>query len=150
MSASVLWEGLEELKAQLRTLPADLTEEASHIVQGAANSAEATIKAGYSVVSGDLRDHLFQSQTLKGRYGVGIVMKNTAKHAWLYDNGSQARHYITASGKDHKTGASGHALVNPHPPTHLFVKTMAYERRRMYDQLKDLLMRHGLTVSGDA
>ncbi len=73
-------------------------------------------------------------------------MKSRSKLAWLYDNGSQARHYITKAGKRHDTGA----MWGKTPAPHLFVQTMLRARRRMYEQLKDLLTRHGLSVSGDA
>lgn len=134
--------GLDALKAQLRALPADLTGEASHIVEGSANAAAAEIKAGYHVATGNLRDHLVVTHQDIGRFAAGAVVKNTAPHAWLYDNGSQARHW--ASGKS--TGTMwGHT-----PPTHLFVGTIIRWRRRMYGELKDLLVRKGLAVSGDA
>ena len=35
-------------------------------------------------------------------------------------------------------------------PTHLFVSTMARERKAMYHRLKAMLVRKGLAVSGDA
>lgn len=141
----LVFEGLAELRAALRNLPATLTGEAAHIVEGAANDAAAAIKAGYGVQSGDLRDHLTVTHLNIGQFGVAIQVKNTARHAWLYDNGSEARHYIEKSGAEHQTGK----MWGRRPPTHLFVRTAIRERRRMNEQLKDMVERNGLTVSGD-
>lgn len=139
------FDGLAELRAELRALPASLTAEATHIVEGAANGAAATIKAGYPVVTGNLRDGLIVKVQPEGQFAASVVVVNTSPHAWLYDNGSQARHW--ASGKS--TGTM-FAVDGPRPPQHLFVGTVIDKRRQMYAQLKDLLVRNGLTVSGDA
>lgn len=138
----LVFDGLEQLKADLRRLPDELKAEASQIVEGAANDASAEIKSGYHVRTGNLRDHIYVTHQDAGRFSAGAIVKNTAKHAWLYDNGSQARHRAS--------GASTGTMWGHTPPTHLFVKTVIKFRRRMYAQLKDLLTRKGLTVSGDA
>lgn len=146
----VTWDGLEELKAALRTLPDDLVGEASHILEATANGAEADIKAGYGRVSGNLAAHLEQRTIASGRYGVAIQLVNTAKHAWWYDNGTQARHYRSKRGREHQTGRMW-GRSGGEPPTHLFVGTVARARRRMYERdFTDLLTRHGLLVSGEA
>jgi type IV secretory pathway TrbL component len=144
MSANrFVFTGLDELKAQLRALPAELTGEAAHIAEGAANGAAATIKAGYHVVSGELRDGVYISLRHRfSSFGVSATVVSAGKHAWLYDNGSQLRH---------KAGGSSTGVMwGKTPPPHLFVKTMIAARRRMYEQFKDLLTRKGLAVSGDA
>lgn len=145
----VTWSGLEELKLSLRNLPDELVGEATHIVEAAANGAEADIKAGYNRVSGELAAELMQRTVESGRYGIGIQILNTAPHAWWYDNGTQARHYRTKRGRVHQTGRMW-GRTGGEPPTHLFVGTIARARRRMYEQFKDLLTRHGLAVSGEA
>jgi hypothetical protein len=140
MASQVKWNGMEELRAALRQLPEDLTMEATRIVEGAANGAAAQIKAGYPVITGNLRDGVMVTHRDKGKFTAGAVVRNTAKHAWLYDNGSQERHW--ASGKS--TGK----MWGKSAPTHLFVKTVIRARKSMYAQLKDLLERKGLKVSG--
>jgi hypothetical protein len=142
MPVTLRFDGLEELRAAFRNLPAELTGEAAHIIEGEANAAATEIKRGYHVRTGHLRDHLTVTHFEKGRFSAGAIVKNTAPHAWLYDNGSQARHW--ASGKS--TGA----MWGRTPPTHLFVRTMIKHRRVMWGKLKELLVRHGLVVSGDA
>lgn len=144
-SNRLVFEGLAELKEAFRNLPFELTGEASHDVEAAANGAAAIIKAEYHKVSGKLRDGV-EVATANGQFSAGAIVKSKAKIAWLYDNGSQARHYTTASGAQHATGA----MWGKTPPTHIFVRTMIAKRRAMYERLKALLTRHGLLVSGDA
>jgi hypothetical protein len=140
MSASVRWEGLDELRAALRQLPADLTAEASNIVAGTANGAIVDMRQEYP--PGELTDKLYQSTLARGPYGVGILIKNASGWAWAWDHGTKLRHW--KGGKS--TGAEWGATA----PPHTFGRIMAQSRRRMYEQLKALLVRHGLSVSGEA
>lgn len=134
-----VWNGLEELKAQLRSLPADLTGEASEIVRDTGAAAADEVRAGYPSRASDLRDHVTVTFTTSG-YATGAVVKNTSKLAYIFENGTMARHYFTRRGVRHLTGRM--------PPGHVFVPIMVRRRRAMYAQLADLLTRHGLTVSG--
>lgn len=147
MSATVTWHGLDQLRAELRALPAELTDEAAGIVNHAAAEAKNDIVSIYNAhrLSGNLADHVTigpmgGGSQLSTRFGVGVVVKSTSRIAWLFDHGSQARHW--ARGKS--TGTMwGHT-----PPTHAFVATMRRRRREMYESLTDLLVRKGLRVSG--
>jgi hypothetical protein len=139
-----VFDGLDELKEALRNMPSELTGEASHDVEGAANGAAAILKSEYHRVSGKLRDGVDVTFT-RDQFSTGAIVKSKSPIAWLYDNGSQARHYTTASGAQHATGA----MWGKTPPTHVFVRTMIAKRRAMYEALKALLTRHGLLVSGD-
>jgi hypothetical protein len=130
-------EGIDELRAALRQLPEELTGEAAQIVEATTNGAIISVRDGYAVHSGNLRDHVSGSVERSGYAVVGVV-KNTAKHAWMYENGTQARHTAT--------GANRGSM----PPGHTFIPIVARARRRMYEQLKDLLRRNGLIVSGEA
>jgi hypothetical protein len=132
---SVRWEGLEELKAALRQLPAELAGEASNIVQATANGAIVDMRAEYP--PGELRDKLYQSTQSTGPFGAGIVIRNASGWAWHWDHGTQLRHWI--DGKS--TGQMA--------PHHTFGRVMAQSRRRMYAQLWQLLERTGLRVSGE-
>jgi hypothetical protein len=137
VSSRVVWNGLAELREALRNLPEELTGEAGHIIEGAANAAAADVKAAYPVRTGNLRDHVFVSHQDKGRFSAGAVVKNTAKHAWLFENGTQARH--------NDLGANRGSM----PPGHVFIPAMIKRRRIMYQQLRALLERHGLKVTGE-
>ncbi len=136
MPTRVVWEGLEELKAQLRQLPAELAAEASGIVMAAAQGAKSDMH--YPRRTGNLADHLTVSTVAAGQFGAAAIVRNTSPHAAIYENGTQARH--TALG----------AYRGSMPPGHVFVPAVMRRRRQMYDQLKALLVAHGLTVSGDA
>jgi hypothetical protein len=140
VSASVRWDGLEELKRELRNLPADLTREASHVVEGTANAAATEIKRGYGKHrrTGNLQAGVLVTHFDKGKFSTGALVKNTAKHAHLFEVGTQARH--TAIG----------ANRGSMPPGHVFVPAVIKWRRRMYQELKDILVRHGLVVTGEA
>jgi hypothetical protein len=136
--------GLEELRQALRTLPDDLANEAGVIVQQHAHTAAAAVQAAYAQHrdSGELADGVVVEQADAGRFGVGMVVRSKAKHAWLFDNGSQARHQQSGDSTGVMWGAKG-----AEPPTHVFVKTMMAFRRSMYVELANLLRTHGLIVS---
>jgi hypothetical protein len=141
VSARFTWNGLDELKVALQTLPADLTTAAQNIVFDSAKEAANAIILAYPHKTGNLSSHVTVSRA-GGAFSTSAKVKNTAKHAWLYDNGSSARHYYTKGGVSHATGAM--------PATHLFVSRIVQQRRVMYERLKALLVSHGLLVSGDA
>jgi hypothetical protein len=148
VSARLVWNGLKELRADLIALPAALTADAEAFVIDAGQEAKAEIGAVYAAHSrsGHLAKGLQLSSEPNGTYEVRAVLRSRAPHAWLFDNGSQARHYTTKRGVPHSTGA----MWSRTPPTHAFVATVMRKRREMYERLKLLLMRHGLRVSGDA
>jgi hypothetical protein len=136
--ASLTWSGLSELKEDLRNLPDYLKGEAAHIVDAAANRAQADIQSGYANHrhSGNLADHVEQTVTDDSRYGYAIQVKANSPHAWLFEFGSQARH------RNLKTW-------RPMPAGHVFVPAMDKNRRWMWDQLSALVTRQGMTVTGD-
>jgi hypothetical protein len=136
VSASVTWSGLDDLKAALRRLPVELTVEGAHIIEATANGAAHTIKAGYPVRTGKLRDKLTVEHE-RSPFGARSVVKNTSKYADEFEYGTQARHRAL--------GATGSM-----PPNHLFLGTIERARAHMWPKFKDLLVRHGLSVSGDA
>jgi hypothetical protein len=139
----IVFDGLDELKAALRALPAELTVEASREVEGAGNGAAVAIRTVYGAhrVTGHLQESVTVEQRQAGQFAAAVVVKANDPIAWLFDNGSQARHW--AGGKS--TGI----MWGNTPPTHVFVKTMIAARRKMYDKLRDLLERKGLVVSGN-
>ena len=144
MSANkFVFTGLDELREALRNLPADLAAEGAGYVTGAAQAAEAEIRGVYAehVASGKLVARL-SVETSTSQFGASARVKDTAPHAWIFENGSQARHW--ASGKG--TGAMWGKTAQP--PTHVFVRTAQKHRRRMYDNDRAMLERHGLLVTG--
>lgn len=134
----LVFHGLEELKADLRNLPAELASEASQIVVESANGAATEIVATYPERTRNLKRGVKVQMLTGTRFFVGAVVKNTAKHAWIFENGTQARHTAL--------GANRGAM----PAGRVFVPTVLRWRRRMYEQLTALLERHGLRVTGRA
>jgi len=137
------FEGLDELKAQLRALPKELVDDASSIVLTAGNEVVDVVAAVYEDHAhvGNLRRGLTVRPVSAGPYGTGALVRSAAKHAWLFEHGSQARHYVTKNGKKHLTGRM--------PPSHIFIRTMIQKRRAMYGKFRELLVAHGLQVTGD-
>jgi Bacteriophage HK97-gp10, putative tail-component len=138
MSVTLKWDGLDEFKADLERLPEGLTTESDPIVATAAHEAASEIRAAYPTRTGNLKKNVFVSRLDKGKDFVGYIVKNSAPHAFIFENGTQARHT--------SIGANRGAM----PPGHVFVPAVIRRRRQMYEQLKALLVRHGLVVSGDA
>lgn len=139
MSWHLTYAGLEELKAQLRALPADLAADAGPIVETHAHSAMTATASEYPEESGNLKRGLsLKADVSPTRFGVVYVVRNRAPHAHLYEYGTQTVRYTS-------TGASRGVM----PAQATFVPNMMTWRRRMYRALADLLRTHGLLVSGD-
>lgn len=134
------FDGLEELRAELRRLPVDLTAEASHIVEATANAAAVEIRSGYAahVVTGQLQGGVVVTHADAGKYSAGAIVKNTAPHAVIFEHGTRARHT--------DRGVNRGAM----PAGNVFIPAIVKARRRMYEQLRALLERHGLIVTGEA
>lgn len=134
----LVFDGLADLKAALRNLPAELTGEASNLVTATANAAAVEIRSGYAkhTRSGRLQGGVIVTRVNQGKYAAGAIVKNTAPHAVIFENGTQARH--TALG----------ANRGSMPPGRVFVPVVMRKRREMYQALKALLERKGLLVSG--
>jgi len=142
MAATFRIVGLEELKRGLRQLPDELKDDAGALVRSHALNAAGGIRASYPRRVGKLQDGVVAEATHPlSPYGVRWVVKNKAPHAWLYEYGTQARHYITAEGKRHNTG-----LMPAAPPGRAFVPQMITMRGRLMDDLGWLLIRNGLAV----
>jgi hypothetical protein len=137
MASRFVFEGLEQLKADLQNLPAALAGDGADIVERHATQAFDTIEAGYPSRAGALKDKLTVTHT-RSAFGARSVVKNTAKEASWFEHGTQARH--------NALGANRGSM----PPNPIFTQTIIRERRGMYDDLKGLLEQQGLTVTGDA
>jgi len=143
--ATVVWDGLEEYKEQIRTLPAECAKEARNFIEGAVNGAYVTISTVYGQhrVTGNLQKGLkILPLKVSGEYTTGLELRSAAPHAWLFEHGSQGRHYTTVHGVRHVTGRM--------PPTPIFNGTIGKAKRKLVEQLKDMVIRRGATsVSGE-
>jgi hypothetical protein len=137
-SNRLVLEGIAELRDALRRLPHELKAEAQTIVEGAADSAARDIKAGYPERSGKLRRGVSVRKDESSTFGAGAIVVNRSPHAWMFENGTQARHTAI--------GANRGAM----PPGHVFIPIAIRKRKHMYEQLRGLLERHGLKVTGSA
>lgn len=131
------FEGMDEFLNALRNLPEHLTEEATNIVDDTVHAAESAIRSGYPSRAGELKRKL-TSKVMKSGVSVVGKVQNTSRHALPFETGTQARHTAL--------GANRGAM----PPGHVFFPIVDRYRRQMYERLKDLLVREGLLVSGDA
>jgi hypothetical protein len=130
------WEGLDELRAALRQLPEALTDEGATIVYDTGDQAAAAMVAAYPRVSGKLKQGVRVRQSQYSRFGVQATVVNTAKHAWMFEHGTEARHTALGANRGRM------------PVGQVFVPIMERYRRDMYNQkFRALLERHGLTAT---
>jgi hypothetical protein len=131
--AFVVWDGLKEYGAALEALPETCTTEASHIIEGAANAAYVAISTVYGshTFTGTLQKRLRLAPLNAKKYVTGFKLTSGSPLAWLFDNGTQARHT--------KFGVNRGRM----PPTHAFSGAVGKEKRRAAQQLRDMLERQG-------
>lgn len=138
MAATVVWQGLDELNAELRALPESCAGEAAKLIEGTANGVYVDITGAYPIRTGNLRKGMKIKPLVKRGLVVGQTVINTAPHANIFENGTQARHT--------SIGANRGSM----PPGRVFVPRVVKARRRLTQELKDMVTRHGAVVTGDA
>jgi Bacteriophage HK97-gp10, putative tail-component len=138
MGVKLEWDGLKELKQVLRSLPDDLAKEAGRYVQFHAQAAAGAVRRGYPRVTGNLQDGVVVEQTDGGRYGAKAIVKSKAPHAYIYEFGTEARHYYTSTGTKKSVGRM--------PAGHVFIPRVQEQRRRLMDDLSEMVIRAGLMV----
>jgi hypothetical protein len=136
MSTTLRFDGMAELRAALKNLPEELRSEGAEIVIASGEDAAERIRAEYPVVDGELKRGVKVTRQPSPFGGVAVV-KSTAKHAWLYENGSQTRR--------NAKGANRGAM----PAGNVMVPIAVRVRREMVDSLIDLLKRTGFEVRGN-
>ena len=136
MSNRLAFDGLAELRAALRNLPAELTGEASRIVEATTNAVAVEVRSEYGkhVVTGNLQAGVVVAHVDRGKFVATGIVKSTAKHAAIFEIGTQARHT--------DLGANRGAM----PPGNIFVPIAIRRRRAMEQALKNMIERHGLQV----
>lgn len=138
MSANrIKYTGLAELYEGLRNLPKELHAESADIVYANADKAAQEIIAAYPKRTGNLARGV-RVKREPGQFGARAAVRNTAPHAFMFENGTQARH--TAIGANRGSMPAGH----------VFVPIVVRRRRIMYAVLRELLIKHGLIVTGEA
>lgn len=142
MSARFVWDGVAEMKRELRKLPEALTREAQDIVDKRAVNAASTIHgmylAGPYSFTGNLAAGVGIQYGARGRGLASVRVVSNAPHAHLIENGTAMR--FTDEG----------AYRGIMRPQHIFVPTMMREREAMWGEIALMLVKHGLEVSGYA
>ncbi|HEX7770342.1 MAG TPA: hypothetical protein VF422_09995 [Dokdonella sp.] len=119
----------------LRRLPDNLSSEGGDMVVAQGTAAKEDIQGLYAAasVTGNLEKHVSLS-VVKSQFGVIAEVKSTARHAFIYENGTQIR--------KNKAGKNLGAM----PPAHVFIPRMQRARRLLTEDLTGLLERAGLVV----
>lgn len=131
--------GRDQFLADLRALPETLHAEGKHMVEGSANGAGATIKAGYSDhrVTGNLAAHV-KVEIEEFKAAIIAEVKSTAPHAFIFEHGTRVRKT--------KKNANRGAMWTRKPKPNIFVPAMVRARTLLTNDLIGLLERAGLVV----
>lgn len=86
----VQWTGLDTFEDELKTMVADLVEEANAIMLESAEAAKADIAAAYPFKSGALRAGLTITPA-RGTVLAGATLTQRAPHGWIYEHGTRIR-----------------------------------------------------------
>ncbi len=132
------FDGLNELRAQLRQLPEDLAGEASHIIEGVANGVASDVKRHYPIgKTGNLVRGVIVTHFEGSKVAAGAIVKSAAKHAWIFEHGTRQRRNAKGANRGRMPEA---------PEGQRMIPVVIRARRRMYELLFDMLRRHGLQV----
>jgi hypothetical protein len=142
MATQRIWDGLDELLAEIAAMPESCAGEAAKLVDGAANGAYVDIGRAYPFKFGELRKGMRLKSVVKKGLVVGAEVQNVANIAWIFEKGSEVRHYFTVNGVK--------KLVGRMPASHLFGRRAARARRRLTQELKAMKALRLATVTGDA
>jgi len=130
--------GLEELREQLRALPADLAREAGVIVQAHAQAAFSEMQQKYAEhdFTGNLRRGLtIRNEFTGGQFAVRWIVRNRAPHAYWAEHGTEMRQTTTGVGRGRM------------PPLHIFIPIAMRKRELMVQALAGVVRRHGMRVT---
>jgi hypothetical protein len=139
MSATVKLEGLDDLLAELLKLPETLKAEAAQIVLEAAESCKREVQAAYPTgPTGNLKRGVTMNVDSNSRFGVAARVKSNAKHVHIFENGTQQRHTNSGANRGRMPRA---------PESERMIPIVIRARRRMVQQLIEMVQKHGLEVT---
>ena len=144
MAGPLVWRGMQEYREELRQFPEACRGEAAKMIEGEVNGAYVTVKRVYEAhrFTGTLARRLtIAPLTVAGQLTTGLVLRSASRLAWLFDHGSQARHYVTVHGVTHLTGRM--------PGFHVFGRTAGVTRRKVRGLLIEMVRRRGATTVTD-
>ena len=125
---SVTWTGLDEYEAELEAWPMQAAGEAAQQVERAAEAAYESIRSGYTVITGHLRDGLQRGDVTTDAMHPKWRVWNDVIYARVWESGG-----MTAAG--------------PFAPGKLFVPTMQRERRTLTAELIEVVKTGAETVT---
>jgi hypothetical protein len=129
--------GLQAFKAALRNLPDELVQEGNDIVREASTRAASDVQNSYPEgPTGNLRRGVTREED-HSSFGVSIVVKSRAKHAWIFENGTGQRTTRNGSNRGRMPAASRDQRMIP---------VVIRYRRAMTEKLKALVRKAGFQV----
>ena len=138
MASRLEMQGLNELRAALRSLPEDLAREAGVIVLAQAEYAQQQIQQAYPQgPTGNLRHGVTVSRDTASRFGARAIVRSRAKHASIFEKGTVQRR--TAK------GANRGRMPLPDVSKRM-IPIVVRRRRAMVAALVDMVRRFGLIV----
>ena len=131
-------QGLAELRAALRQLPADLAREAGAIVTAHAEEAGRAVREGYPEgPTGNLRHRVTVDAQQAGLFSAAAIVRSRAPHAQLWERGTKAR----------RTDRGWNRGRMPQPPAgERAIPKFSRARAKMRAALIDLVRRAGFEV----
>lgn len=136
-AARVELRGLVEFREALRRLPAELTDEAGAIVRDAAANAQSEIQQAYPEgPTGNLRRGVVTDH-YASRWTSHAIVRSRAKHANLFEFGTRPRRTVRGANR---------GAMPPAPPGQAMIPIVIRRRKRMVEQLKDLVRRAGFRI----
>ena len=139
MNAKLEIKGLDELRAALKKLPADLQREAAVIVQAQAEQMVVDVQGAFPLgPTGNLRSQVRVETSSDVVGGVSAKVLATARHAYLWETGGKGQERFWKTNKK-STGVM--------PKGNKFIPIAILRRRVMTAALVDVVERAGLTVT---
>ena len=121
---SVTWSGLDAYERELAAWPAATAHDAATHVETRARAAFSTVRAGYPVVTGTLRDGLRLANTTRDPLQPHWTLRNDVVYARIWESGG-----MTTGG--------------PQAPGKLLIPTSMRERRAMVAEVVEVVRATG-------
>lgn len=138
------FDGLNELYAALRRLPAELASEAQGVIADASTAAASELRAAYPVKTGKLQGGVTVNTLNAGRWGAAALVKSTATAGKT----SIPLSHIVDSGTSQPRRTAKGANRGQMPRGNIFVPIVMRHRARMEAALRAIVTRAGFTLRG--
>ena len=138
MPVKLSLEGMDELRKQLQNLPDDMKQRADFIVTKYASAAKQQIQSGYPLgPTGNLKNHVTQTNNAGRRTSAVSIVKSTAPHAWIFEHGTQNR----------RSRFGNRGRMPAADPSKAMIPKVIRLRAQMTNELIDLVKEAGFEVS---